>query len=113
MSRLLATGVLVTLTALLAQPVFAQDASRDGQTWTERKCALYRQAFDDALHAVGRDGIRESFLARNTTFIEGGCTGNSKLCPETGKEIELANLLTVMTMNEGMASTFVPFGCPN
>ncbi|RID92990.1 hypothetical protein D2N39_04860 [Gemmobacter lutimaris] len=112
MTHAISVAVL-SLAALLAQPVLAQDASQDGQTWTERKCALYQQAFDDALHAIGRDGIRKTFLARNTAFIEGGCTDNAKLCPETGKEIELANLLTVMTMNEGMASTFVPFGCPN
>lgn len=33
------------------------------------------------------------------------------VCPVTEAELELANLLTIMTMNEGMASTFVPFKC--
>ncbi|MCC1481282.1 hypothetical protein [Roseibaca sp. Y0-43] len=84
----------------------------DAQTWTERKCTLYAAALEDALGLVGRDGISDGFLTANAAFIAQGCTERGRICPKSDQERALADLLTVMTMNEGMASTFVPFACP-
>lgn len=79
--------------------------------WTMRKCDLYQAAFADAVALRGRDGLRPRFLEANRAFIAAGCVQRGRVCAETPEEIALADLLTIMTMNEGMASTFVPFGC--
>jgi hypothetical protein len=93
----------------LAFPGGAQDL--EGLTWSEQKCVLYVRAVEAALGFQGPDGLREEFLSENQSFIDGGCQTPGNVCPITDAEIELANLLTIMTMNEGMASTFVPFSC--
>lgn len=100
---------LWALTVSLAPPVVAQDSG--ALTWSEQKCVIYARAVDDALEFQGLDGLRQEFLRDNTLFIEGGCQTPGRVCPETDAERALANLLTIMTMNEGMASTFVPFNC--
>lgn len=93
----------------LAFPAQTQDLQ--GLSWSEQKCVLYDSAVEAALDFQGLDGLREEFLSENQSFIEGGCHTPGHVCPITDAEIELANLLTIMTMNEGMASTFVPFNC--
>ncbi|WP_276714755.1 hypothetical protein [Pseudooceanicola nitratireducens] len=92
------------LLLLLPAPGLADD-------WSDRKCALYQSAFDHAVAALGQDGLRPGFLEENDAFIANGCAGPEKVCARTDQEIALANMLTVMTMSEGMASTFVPFSC--
>lgn len=111
-ARLLRLFCTVWLT-LAALPLEAASGgqSQEGQSWAEQKCALYQRAVTDALDFLGPEGFRPEFLARNEAFIAGGCAGRGNVCPQTGKELEFANLLTLMTMNEGMASSFVPFGC--
>lgn len=106
------TSALFALAVLscLALPLDAQ--SLEGLTWSEQKCVLYDSFFKDALGFQGLDDLREVFLAENHAFIDGGCQSSGRVCPITDAELEFANLLTIMTMNEGMASTFVPFGCP-
>lgn len=99
---------------LAALPVIGVAGSAIAQQpdeWRARKCALYAAATEDALALLGQDGLRPEFLARNRAFIAAGCGAQARICAETPEEYALADLLTVMTMNEGMASTFVPFGC--
>ncbi len=90
--------------SLVASPAFPD-------SWTEQKCTLYQSAFADALTMSGTMGLRDEFIRRNEEFIRSGCTTQGHVCPQTPEEHALADLLTLMTMNEGMASTFVPFGC--
>ncbi|WP_306155541.1 hypothetical protein [Roseovarius sp. MMSF_3281] len=99
----------LAIVTFLAGPVGAQEL--EGLTWSEQKCVLYDHAVESALGFQGLDGLREEFLSENRSFIDGGCQPTDHVCPITDAEIELANLLTIMTMNEGMASTFVPFSC--
>ena len=99
----LAIFLLKTLPALADAP--ADD-------WTKQKCNLYQSAFQDALAFLGPDGISDVFMSQNNDFIAADCVGAGYVCPVSRQELELANLLTIMTMNEGMASTFVPFRCP-
>lgn len=82
-----------------------------GDEWTAKKCELYTQIVRDAITLQGHDGLSNAFLSTNQRFIDRGCQGARTLCPQSDAEFKLADLLTVMTMNEGMASTFVPFGC--
>lgn len=100
---------LFAIVACLAFPAGAQDLK--GLTWSEQKCVLYDRAVTAALGFQGLDGLRKEFLSKNQSFIDAGCQAPANVCPVTDAEIELANLLTIMTMNEGMASTFVPFKC--
>lgn len=97
------------LGAVAALSVVASAAPAD--SWAERKCALYEAAFADALNMQGTAGIGDEFLRLNDDFIGSGCATQGHVCPHSPEEHALANMLTLMTMNEGMASTFVPFGC--
>lgn len=81
-------------------------------TWTARKCVLYQSAWDWAVTALGTAELSDEFLTQNSDFIATGCTEAIPVSPHNPQELELANMLTVMTMSEGMASTFVPFSCP-
>lgn len=67
----------------------------------------------DALAALGPEGLSPRFIEENQTFIASGCVAPARICAKTAQDYALADLLTMMTMNEGMASTFVPFGCEN
>lgn len=110
----LAFGLALTLLspgALLAQG--ADGRATAAEDWSQRKCALYAAAVQDALAALGPDGLRPAFLTGNRAFIASGCVAPRRICAETAQEYAFADLLTVMTMNEGMASTFVTFGCGN
>lgn len=88
------------------------DTAVEVTNWSEQKCALYESAVKDAISLQGLEGLTMDFLTQNQVFIDNGCTERVQICPMTDEEWKLADLLTKMTMNEGMASTFVPFGCP-
>ncbi|SDN58267.1 hypothetical protein SAMN05216196_101973 [Lutimaribacter pacificus] len=92
--------------ALWASGAQAQDA------WAQRKCALYTQAWDFALRAYGTAGLSAEFLDRHAGFLASGCTAAHDVCPRSREERAMADRLTIMSMSEGMASTFVPFACP-
>lgn len=89
----------------------AEQPPQLSDSWTEEKCVLYKHIFSDALTLQGHEGLSNDFLSTNQRFIDKGCKGERTLCPHSEAELAFADLLTVMTMNEGMASTFVPFGC--
>jgi hypothetical protein len=101
------SALMVSAIATLAQPAFAQDA------WQDRKCALYEAAWERALESLGDADMNYNFVATNENFIASGCAENIKACPRSDQELEVANLLTLVMMNEGVASTFLPFGCPS
>jgi hypothetical protein len=81
------------------------------QGWPERKCALYTVAATRAFASAGLDGIGAAFATGHADFLASGCTLRGRICPQTPQEIALADRLTVLAMNEGMASTFLPFSC--
>lgn len=86
--------------------------SEQPDDWSQKKCDLYALIFKDALILQGHEGLSPDFLSTNQRFIDAGCTGERSLCPSSEAELAFADMLTMMTMNEGMASTFAPFGCP-
>jgi hypothetical protein len=94
-----------------AQAAQVQAQAQPPRNLPEEKCARYRAAWQDALSRWGTEGLSRTFLDRHEAFIAGGCTGAHDVCPRSPREIELANILTVRSMNAGMASTFVPFAC--
>lgn len=97
---------------LLAALSLGAPAARAETTWTERKCELYADATAAALSWTDPAGLSEEFLARHAAFLASGCTAPHDVCPRSAEEVALADLLLTMSMSEGMASTFVPFACP-
>jgi hypothetical protein len=81
------------------------------RSWAEEKCARYDKAFHELLDLVGRDGISEHFIKGNEAFIAAGCSNGADVCPESPKDFDLANKLTIAAMGFGTASTFLPFVC--
>jgi hypothetical protein len=79
--------------------------------WQVEKCEVYRKALADILDHMGRDGVSASFLERNNEYIDSGCLAAVDACPKTDKDVEIANGLTIATMNAGAASSFSPFRC--
>jgi hypothetical protein len=93
---------------LLVPPAGAEEPS----SWQQQKCALYADAWTRALDDIGSDDINYNFLATNENFIASGCTDTIAACPSSDQEHQIAELLTLVMMNEGAASTFLPFRCP-
>lgn len=98
--------------AVFPSAAMSDGTGLEGLTWTEQKCVLYQQAWDWALGSVDASDVSEEFIAENTAFTQAGCIEDIPVCPQSIAELEMADMLTVMTMSEGMASTFVPFSCP-
>lgn len=103
-----AAGISGFVVLLLA---FAVHAPAFGETWTERKCRIYRDGWARVIAARGTAGLGPVFLERHQAFIDGGCTGRAEVCPVSPEEFEVANTMIVLAMNAGTASTFPPFAC--
>lgn len=101
-------GLALTAALLLASPANAEEPS----AWQQQKCALYADAWARALDSIGSDDINYNFLATSENFIVSGCTETIAICPRSNQERDIADLITLVMMNEGAASTFLPFRCP-
>ncbi len=102
-------GVLVALAALLAGATAA--AREPAAPWPEVKCKRYAAAWTEALRRKGPGGLGADFIARHDAFIAGGCRESTNVCPRSGEELAMANVMVVAALNAGMASTFPPFAC--
>jgi hypothetical protein len=98
----------LTLCLLALMPVAAAAQTPD---WTARKCALYADAWAQAVRIKGLDGIGQDFQDRHAAFLAQGCTRRGDVCPRSPQEYALADLLTLMAMSEGTAGSFLPFAC--
>lgn len=101
-------GLSLALFVVLAHP---PAAAKQTQTWSDVKCARYKKAWTDALARRGSRGLGPDFIASHDAFLASGCTARASVCPRSAEELELANILTVLAMNAGTASTFLPFAC--
>lgn len=101
-------GLAIAAALLLVPPIGAEESS----AWQQQKCALYTDAWARALDNIGSDDINYNFLATNENFIASGCTEQIAICPQSNQERDIADLVTLVMMNEGAASTFLPFRCP-
>lgn len=101
---------LVSAAALAASLAHAEPPALS--EWTAQKCVLYGESWDWVLRTQDLSDISPRFLTDHQSFIEARCDHSITICPETAAELKLADLLTILSMNEGMASTFVPFACP-
>ena len=101
-------GLLVWL--IWPAPLLAQPSN--GRLSNAEKCAIYRAAFERIMTRPAQPSLSASFVEENNTFIANGCVDTAFVCPRNAADLAAANALTVATMNRGMASTFVPFKCP-
>ncbi|MDR6870681.1 hypothetical protein J2Y55_001681 [Bosea sp. BE125] len=88
---------------------FAQDSQP--QSWSEVKCARYKKAWSEALARRGTQGLGPEFLDNHDAFLASGCMAQANVCPKSAEELELANIMVILAMNAGTASTFLPFSC--
>jgi hypothetical protein len=107
----LSLAVSVAAPGALAEEQEAGTTAEQRSDWQRTKCDVYARALSDILDHVGRTGVSDRFLAQNKVFIDSGCLADVDACPETEAEIEIANGLTIATMNAGAASSFSPFRC--
>ena len=107
--RLFGAGLMAAVT-LGAVPVAAQQPPSP-RSWVEVKCDNYRSAWNFTLARRSRKGLGEEFLARHAAFIASGCTAPADVCPRSPEELDLANVMVILAMNAGTASTFLPFAC--
>lgn len=89
----------------------APGTTSSGESWPAVKCARYRQGYRVAIDRQGKQGLGAEFLARHDAFLASDCAGQHDVCPRSKEELDLANTLVVLGMNQGMASTFMPFAC--
>lgn len=106
----LAAGLAAALVTFGVASAIAETAP--ARSWTEEKCRRYRQAWDDALKRQGLTGLSQDFLSAHGRFVAGGCDATLRVCPRSARETDLANIMTVRALTAGMASTFLPWGCP-
>ncbi|SFJ81137.1 hypothetical protein SAMN05216304_11580 [Bosea sp. OK403] len=105
----LIAALLVTSLASGATLAFAQDSQP--QSWSEVKCARYKKAWSEALTRRGTQGLGPEFLGNHEAFLGSGCMAQANVCPKSAEELELANIMVILAMNAGTASTFLPFSC--
>ncbi len=93
----------------LSNPSLAQQSGR--RYTNAEKCEIYRLAVGASIKRIG--GLSDAFIKENNDFIKSGCLDYSFVCPRNASDLSFANEMTVVTMNKGLASTFVPFKCPS
>jgi hypothetical protein len=103
-----AACLLASVTVDGGTQVVAQESS---QTWSEVKCDRYKKAWTEALARRGTQGLGREFLDRHEAFLASGCTARADVCPRSPEELDLANVMVILAMNAGAASTFPPFFC--
>lgn len=103
--------LLVGLSIAATNPVHAQ--SLDGDSWTERKCVLYTAAWKRVVGDGRPAGVSEEFVSEHDAFLASGCLDRGRVCPRSPRELEIADILSLMAVSEGMAGSFLPFDCSN
>jgi hypothetical protein len=98
--------------SLIASCILAEPSRVLAQSWSEVKCARYSQAWSEVLARRGTRGLSDAFVASHDAFVASGCTTQGRVCPRSDDDFALANTMTVLAMNAGTASTFLPFACP-
>lgn len=105
----LAAMLFAGLATLATHPALAQGTG--GDSWTERKCVLYTAAWNHIASNGAPDGVSEEFLADHDAFLASGCLDRGHVCPRSPRELEIADMLSLMAVAEGMAGSFLPFNC--
>ena len=103
-------ALLLTVVCALAAPAGAAEAKR---SWRAEKCFRYGRDWNEALRRFSRAGLSPQFIDGVAAFIGSDCASLDKICPRTAKDREFVDILAIRVVNEGMSTTFLPFGCPH
>lgn len=106
------TVALFGAALLAASALPGQAQPTPPENWPAIKCERYSKAYAEALAKLGRKGLSQDFLDAHEAFLVSGCSIKGEVCPRSAEELNLANVMVIMGMNQGMASTFMPFACP-
>lgn len=106
-----AVGAALLTLSLASGPSRAVAHEHHGQSWHDVKCARYEKAWSAVLARMGSQGLGKEFLDRHEAFLASNCTRTSDVCPRSRAELERANVMVILAMNAGTASTFPPFFC--
>jgi hypothetical protein len=98
--------------AISIWPVASALAQAPAPSWSDTKCARYKAGWAEALKRRGERGLSAEFRERHEAFIASGCTAKADVCPRSAEEFAMADVMTIVAMNAGTASTFLPFACP-
>lgn len=93
------------------RPLPALAQGTEALSWTEQKCALYTAAWHHIAPDRAPDGVSDEFIAAHDEFLSSGCLDRGHVCPRTPRELEIADMLSLMAVAEGMAGSFLPFNC--
>ena len=102
----------VVLAAVLIAGGASRAATPASGPWRTVKCDRYTKAWSEALARFGSKGLGQPFLDRHAAFLASGCLAGRDVCPRSPEELKLANVMVILAMNAGTASTFPPFACP-
>ncbi len=90
--------------ALAAWPLGAE-------SWPERKCAIFGDAWQAVAPKAGPDAPSPGFRAGVVSFIASGCQTPRDNCPASAADVAIADALALIVVLEGMPTTFLPFSC--
>ena len=96
---------------LISLVVLSQLSDTRADSWSERKCQLYQDAWNALIETTSLDGLGAQFLEDHAAFLASGCKAPRQVCPVSGAERAVSDQLTLMAVSEGMTGTFLPFGC--
>ncbi len=105
-----ALAALLTSFAASGAPL-AGAGDHEPRSWHDVKCVRDWTAWSGALTRLGTRALGREFLDRHDAFLASNCTAKADVCPRSAEEFKLANLMIVLAMNAGTASTFPPFAC--
>ena len=109
----LGAGVVAVLLVALGGGSAASATDAVKRNWREEKCFRYARDWNEALRRYGRDGLSDGFLDGGAAFVRSHCVAAGAVCPATAKDRTLVDVLAIRVVNEGMSTTFLPFGCPD
>jgi hypothetical protein len=87
----------------------AQAGQSAAASWTEKKCRLFTN-FSIENGGEG-SGLGQDFLTRQNRFIQSGCVARIHVCPTSPAELDYANRMSILMINEGATGSFLPFLC--
>ena len=103
-------SLLSELPSLLSVTPQTLAAGSSDRNWKEEKCVRYKAAWARFLLKRGSAGLGPEFMQTHDQFLASDCSIRS-VCPVSREELDVANTLTILAMNAGTASTFLPFSC--
>jgi hypothetical protein len=107
--QVLAMVAFVTSYGQMTQGAQASPNAASPSSWTEKKCQLFTRFSLD--NGKENGDLGHAFLARQDQFIQSGCVARIHVCPTSQGELDYANRMSLLMINEGATGSFLPFLC--